>query len=147
MHLRFETPERGGESLFDWGYLLVDFRGEELVERVKEGLEGKGFERLADGRLFIMHNRAELIGPPLKPGAFGTLQLQFVPDGRHAVGARVFALDVIQLNAQGRPAGGQRFLLKTMLGMKRPCWDNQLGTFDGVGWNPKCQGGCPGSCC
>ena len=141
-HLVFETPKRNGASLFDWGHLLVEFRGEVLASWAKKGLESKGLERLADGSLVIKGSGAELIGPALKAGVFGTLHLQFVPDSRRAVGARVFELDVVQLDGKGRRTGGQRFLLKTTLGQARPCWDTQLGTFDGVTWIPKGQRGC-----
>jgi hypothetical protein len=142
VHLIFETPKRHGESLFDWGHLIVEFRGKALNAWAKEKLVSKGFERLADGRLFITRSGAELIGPPLKASAFGTLHLQFVPDGWRAVGTRVFELDVGQVDGKGKRIGGQRFLLKTALGQERPCWDTQLGTFDGVNWMPKSKGSC-----
>ena len=54
----FETPKRGGPaSLFDWGYLLVDFRGH-LEEWLKGDVKGHGFDRLSDGRLIITRNGA-----------------------------------------------------------------------------------------
>jgi hypothetical protein len=140
--LIFETPKRRGASLFDWGHILVEFRGDALTKWAKGGVEGKGFERLADGRLFITRPGAELTGSPPKQGAFGTLHVQFVPDGRRAIGARVFELDVTELDAKGKRIGGQRFLLKTTAGRKCPNWDKQLGTFDGVTWMPKGSGGC-----
>jgi hypothetical protein len=146
MHFVFETPKRRGESLFDWGHVLAEFRGDALTAWAKEGLEGKGFVRLPDGRLFIAQRGAELIGPPLKKGAFGTLRLNFVPNGK-VVGARVFELDVLSLDAKRHPTGGQRFLLKTTLGREQPCWDSQLGTFDGVTWMPKGQGCCRSKNC
>ncbi len=142
MHFVFETPKRRGQSLFDWGQVLAEFRGAALIAWAKEALDGKGFVRLPDGRLFIAQSGAELIGPPLKPGAFGTLRLQFVQDGRRVMGARVFELDFVDLNDKGQRIGGQRFLLKTTSGLERPCWDTQLGTFDGAIWVPKSQGTC-----
>ncbi len=145
--LLFRTLKRPGLSLFDWGHLLVEFRGDALKAWAKTGVKGEGFERLADGRLFITRSGAELVGPPLKPGAFGTLHVQFVPDGRRATGAQVFELDVIELNAKGREMGGQRFLLKTMASRKRLTCDTQLGIFDGVAWVPKSRGSCGPCCC
>jgi hypothetical protein len=145
--LVFETPRRRGASLFDWGHILVEFRGKALAEWAKGEVKGEGFERLADGRLFVTHSGAEIVGPPLKPGAFGTLHVQFVPNGRHAAGAQVFELDVVDLDPKGNRVGGQRFLLKTTSGRKSPCWDKQLGTFDGVAWTPKGQGGCCSKSC
>lgn len=82
-----------------------------------------------------------LIGPALRRGELGTLHLQFVPTTRREVGARVLELDMIQL-ADGEPIGGQRFLRKTTLGRDRPCRDAQLGTFDGVDWQPRQPDGC-----
>lgn len=144
--LIFETPKRSGASLFDWGHILVEFRGV-LTKWAKGDVEGKGFERLADGRLLITRPGAELRGPALRQGAFGTLHLQFVPDGRRATGAQVFELDMVELDGKGRHMGGQRLLLKTTAWRKRSVCDNQLGTFDGVTWIPKARG-CDGrGCC
>jgi hypothetical protein len=140
MHLVFDTPQRRGDSLFNWGHVIADFRGDALTGWAKH-LEGDGFVRLPDGRLLIP-KRAEVFGPALKVGTFGTLQLQFVPDGRRVLGARVFELDVTDLDEKGQRLGGQRFLLKTTLRLERPCWDTQLGTFDGVTWVPNIKHGC-----
>jgi hypothetical protein len=137
-HLVFETPKHQEiPNLFDWGHILVEFRGEVLARWVKEGIKGKGFEQLADGRLIITRSGAQITGPALKPGEFGTLRVQFVPNGRHITGARVFELDVNELDTGGKRIGGQRFMLKTTSGQKRSCMDKQLGTFDGVTWMPK----------
>jgi hypothetical protein len=54
----------------------------------------------------------------------------------------VFELDVVEVDEKRHLTGGQRFLLKTTLGLERPCWDKQLGTFDGVTWMPKGHGDC-----
>lgn len=143
--LLFETPKSRGASLFDWGNILVEFRGEALQEWAKRGVGGEGFDNLGDGRLIVTHPRAQLTGPPLESGRFGTLHVQFVPNGRRITGAQIFELDLLQLDANGNPMGGQRFLLNTSYGQKRPCWDEQLGTFDGVTWIPKRKGGC-GDC-
>jgi len=147
VRLVFETPRRRGGSLFDWGHILVEFRGDALAEWAQGNVKGKGFVRLPDGRLFIAHPNAELIGPPLKFGTFGTLHVQFVPDGRRVTGALVFELDVVEFNGTGNRLGGQRFLLKTKDGQKHPCWDRQLDTFDGVSWTPREQGGCDCKSC
>jgi hypothetical protein len=146
--LVLEEPKRRGHSLFDWGHLLVEFRGRAMARWAKGDVKGKGFERLADGRLFIDRSRAELVGPPLRRGAFGTLHVQFVPDGRLATGAQVFELDVVELDTKGKHTGGQRLLLKTgsCMGLAP---DIHLGTFDGVEWTPSphgAYGGC-GCCC
>ena len=144
IRLAFTTPKARGAGLFDWGCVFVEFRGDALIRWSKQNLEFKAIDRLTDGRLLIARSGAEIIGPLLPKGELGTLHLLFVPDGRRLLGARVFELDVIQLDDRQRPCGGQRFLLKTTLGLPRPCWDTQLGTFDGVGWVPRNSGcGCP----
>jgi hypothetical protein len=142
--LVFDTPKREGGTLFDWGYILVEFRGDALTDWAKGKVQGEGFEALTDGRLMITQAGATLTGPPLKPGEFGTLHVQFVPDGRGPTGAQVFELDVTELDGDGQRMGGQRFLLKTTAGRRRPCWDNQLGTFDGVTWTTAGRG--PNDC-
>jgi hypothetical protein len=141
--LTFETPKgRGTPTLFDWGYILVEFQGDALAKWAKDGVKGKGFEPLADGRLIITHSGAQITGSGLKPGQFGTLHVHFVPNGHHDTGARVFALDVTELDTKGNRTGGQRFLLKAKADRKGPYWDNQLGTFDGVVWMPKSHDDC-----
>ncbi len=141
--LLFETPKRRGASLFDWGYILVEFRGA-LAKWAKGGIKGEGFEQLADGRLFIAQSGTQIQSPQLKRGKFGTLHVQFVPDGRRAAGAQVFELDLTEVDNKGERIGGQRLLLKTTSGRKRLNWDNQLCTFDGVTWMPKGHASC---CC
>jgi hypothetical protein len=146
MRLTFQTPKRRGLTLFDWGHIVVEFRGDELQEWVKNGVKGKGFQRLEDGRLFITRTGAELETPPLRLGAFGTVNVQFVPDGRRASGAQVFELDVIELDTKGTPLGGQRFMLKTMASHVGIISDKPMRTFDGVSWVLNGGGSC-GSCC
>ncbi|PVH79336.1 hypothetical protein DL98DRAFT_655459 [Cadophora sp. DSE1049] len=142
IHLVFQTPpNRGHPSLFDWGYLLVEFRGA-LSKWCEDRLKGKGFDQLADGRLVIKRSGAQFQGLPLKHGEFGTLHMLFVPNGRRAVGPLILELDVVELDAKGNRLGGQRILVRTAAGRKRPNWDGQLGTFDGVSWTPKAQGHC-----
>lgn len=145
VRLVFDAPKRQDSSLFVWGYLLVEFRGA-LRKWDGDRLKGKGFERLADGRLVITRPGAQLQGPALGHKEIGTLHVRFVPDGRHVIGSRVFELEVTELDAQGKPLGGQRMLLKTAAGRGRPKWDGQLGTFDGVTWTPKPKGQCGCGC-
>jgi hypothetical protein len=138
--LLFETPKRGGASLFDWGHILVEFRGA-LQKWAKGELEGEGFEQLADGRLFITRGGTYVQLPQLTKGKFGTVHVQFVPAGG-ATGAHVFELDLTEVDKNGQRIGGQRLLLKTTAGRTRPCWDNQVGTFDGVTWMSKGHNRC-----
>jgi Pregnancy-associated plasma protein-A len=142
LHLRFDSPgKRRGYSLFDWGFVIAEFKGTALSKWAKGELKGDGFERLDDGRIIITKAEAELVGPAIKYHTFGTLHVQFVPDGRNATGAQVFELDVTELDAKGKRLGGQRFLLKTPVRCRTKVVDTQLGTFDGVTWMPK------GDCC
>jgi hypothetical protein len=140
--LVFETPKRRGAALFDWGHVLLEFRGDALADWAKGKVKGEGFERLADGRLLLTRPGAQVLGPPLKPGAFGTLHAQFVPDGRRPTGARAFELDVTEVDEKFRRTGGQRFLLKTSDPCRRHRPDEAIGTFDGVVWIPKGRGEC-----
>jgi hypothetical protein len=131
--LIFQTPKRAGHSLFDWGHVLISFRG--AMEKWARGeMRGEGYQRLEDGRFFITHSGAEIVGPPLRFGTFGTLHAQFVPDGRQPTGAQVFELDVIELDAKGQQIGGQRLLLKTTARRQRSTCDPKLKRFDGVVW-------------
>jgi hypothetical protein len=144
IRLVFESPKRRPTSLFEWGYVLVEFHG--VLRKWCKGVKGEGFEQLVDGRLVITYSGAQLQGPPLKPGEFGNAHVRFIPDGRRVTGTRIFELDVTELNIKGNRLGGQRILLRTAAGCKRPKGDNQLGTFDGVAWNVKGKGGCGCGC-
>jgi hypothetical protein len=132
--LVFETPRSRGATLFDWGHILVEFRGKALAKITECETKGKGIQRLADGRLMINRSGAQLLHLTIDPLEFGTLHVQFVPAGRKPSGSHVFELDVTEIDPEGKRTGGQRFLLKTTAGMKRPRWDRNLCTFDGVGW-------------
>jgi hypothetical protein len=145
-YLLFETPKRKGASLFDWGYILVEFRGDALAKWAKGPIKGTGFEQLADGRLVILKSGARIERPPLSPGQYGTMHVRFIPDGRRPTGAQVFVLDVGEFDDKNARLGGQRFLLKTTAGLKSIKWDNQIGTFDGVAWMPKGRHVCCGNC-
>ena len=143
--LVFDVPKREGFSLFDWGHVLVEFRGEALAPWAKGKVEGDGFERLADGRLLITRPGATVVAAGLKRLNFGTLHLRFVPDGRTVTGAQVFELDVTETDEDGRPIGGQRFLLKTRQWRQPAECGGQIDDFDGVDWLPH-PGGCHCGC-
>ena len=145
-HLVFEAPKRHERTLFDWGHILVEFRGDALLKREKDDFKLRGLERLADGRFMLTQPGGQILGLSLRAGEFGTVHLQFVPNGRVATGSEVLELNMIELNEEQQPIGGQRFLLKTTAERKRPCWDNQLDTFDGVNWATRKQGGCGCGC-
>ncbi len=134
-HLVFETPRRDGTTIFDWGHVVVEFRGDALKPWVKSGIKGAGVEQLSDGRLVILGPGARIDRPALDPDQYGTMHVLFVPSGRRrSLGARVFPLDVRESDAKNVPLGGQRFLFKTTAGLKPVEWDGQLDTFDGVIW-------------
>ncbi len=97
------------------------------------------FERISGGRLFITRSGAEMAGPALKNAAFGTLHIEFVPDGRTVSGVQAFELNVMELGSKGRRPGGQKFLQKSRARTKQRVVDSQLGTFHGVVWQPKDQ--------
>jgi hypothetical protein len=137
-HLIFETPQGDAVSVFDWGHVVVEFRGSALAGWVKGGIKGTDVQQLADGRLVILRSGARIDRPALPSGRYGTMHVLFVPEGRRrSVGARVFPLDIQEFDRENRPLGGQRFLLKTAMGLKPVDWDNKLNTFDGVIWVPK----------
>jgi len=131
--LVFKLPNRSGPSLFEWGHLLLEFRGKALSTWGNTSLKGEGFNRLEDGRLVIMNSGAHFQGTPLKAREFGTLHLQFVPNGKRIMGAHALEVDVVEMDGN-RVVGGQRIVLKTTLPWNQPRWDKNLGKFDGVNW-------------
>jgi len=137
--LVFKLPNRKGSSLFDWGHLLLEFRGKSVSSWANNS-QGKGFHHLGDGRLAIMKQGAHIQGTPLKAMEFGTLHLQFVPHGRKPMGAQILEVDVVEMEGN-RVLGGQRVVFKTALPWNQPRWDRNLGKFDGVNWMTD------GSCC
>lgn len=108
MRLVFEVPKRRRLSLFNWGQLLVEFRGDALLQWVTQSARSEGCERLDNGRLLITKSGAELAGPALPVGQFSTVRLQFVPYSRRNLGSSVFELDLVDRAGNGRVLGGQR---------------------------------------
>jgi hypothetical protein len=132
--LVIKLPNHPGPSLFDWGHLLLEFRGQALATWGNTPLsQGEGFNRLTDGRWVIMKSGATFQGTPLKALEFGTLHLQFVPNGKRPMGAQVLEVDVVEMDGN-RVVGGQKILIKTALPWNQPRWDRNLGKFDGVNW-------------
>jgi hypothetical protein len=129
----FETAKGATLSLFDWGFLIVEARGDALAALRKADVDGAGFQRLEDGRLLITRPGAWIAAPALKPGQFGVLRLRVVPDRRNrlARGARVFDLQLNERDARGAFLGGQHILVKTGT-RPGPDWDPIDDSFDGV---------------
>jgi hypothetical protein len=132
--LTFTTPSKERPSLFDWGHLIVEL-DEKLFRRWNQaGKKGEGVELLRDKQLLIARSGPSLNRVRLNTREFNAIKLRFVPNGRIVPGARVFPLDVTQLNEKGEVMGGQRFYMKTGPRKGQVLWDRALGTFDGVVW-------------
>jgi hypothetical protein len=134
----FQAPEDEKPSIFEWGQIVVEI-GDELYDRwVKAGKKAASMELLGRGRIAISKSGARLESLPLVRGDFDAVQLQVIPAGR-IPGARVFALDAIQLDEKNEFVGGQRFYLRIGPQPGEFDTDHYVGLFDGVSWNKKPQ--------
>ena len=139
----FEVAKGAAPNLFDWGFLIVEARGDALAALRGAEARGAGFQRLEDGRLLITRPGAWLAAPALKPGQLGVLRLRIVPDrgNRPPLGARIFNLELNERDARGAFLGGQHVVIKTGTG-PGPDWDSPDCGFDGVDRVPTPGGPC-----
>ena len=135
--LVFSTPRNERPSVFEWGHVVVEL-DESLLRRWKHaGKQGESFELLRDDRILLSRPGASLSRLQLNAREFNVVNLRFVPNGRIVPGARVFALDITQLNEKAQVIGGQRFYIKTGQPKSACAWDRAVNTFDGVVWVPR----------
>jgi Pregnancy-associated plasma protein-A len=131
--LRFEAPEEGRPSVFEWARVFA-----ELPIRLIEQLDDKqtkGVRRIDDTTLQILEHGARLGLFELGTEDFHVLDLSFDPYGKEPMGVRLFELDVLQL-ADEAVVGGIRFVLKTRPDRQDTPIDRPRTVFDGVTWVP-----------
>ena len=132
--IRFEVPEDEKHSIFDWGRVLLRM-GHGLHERwSRAGRNGSGIRIGADGDIEITGSGALLQRLLFAEREFDALELRVFPHDKSEGGARVFALDAVQLDERDRIVGAQRFYVKTGPRPEQYQWDRALGLFDGVTW-------------
>jgi len=123
-------------SIFQWGRLVIHV-GKALTEAwPKKESDGVILDPQQIGTFWVQKDRATLCNVYLPPRSTFPLTVEFLPATRKPVGARVFAVDIIQQLKGGKNVGGQRFILKTRPDPKTTSWDKAPIKFDGVGWFP-----------
>jgi len=133
--LVFAAPDRArGKSVFDFGVVEVDL-GARLFERwLKGGKRGGGFT-LVKRRLRLVKSGAWIGGIALRPGEIFPLRLHFRPR-KGAQRSDVFSLDLAQYAGDKRPriVGGQTFVLKTVVRVRKEQGRRATLEFDGCEW-------------
>ena len=133
-NMRFEVPKDEKHSIFEWGRVLLRM-GERLHERwSRAGRNAIGMEIRADREIEVMRNGALLQRLSFTEREFDVLELRVLPKDKGDGGARVFALDAVQLDERDRIVGAQRFYVRTGPSPSQYQWDRALGLFDGVTW-------------
>lgn len=142
--LRFNVA-REDRDLFKWGRILIDVPCA-LAEKFRKG-EGKGIKWISETTLAIAAPAALLFGHvKFLPREMRALNVRFAGKGNAQIGARVFNLDVLQLNGK-EIVGGVRFALRTHAAIQYEgqnlVTDKFPGPLDGGNWIGKpAAGGC-----
>jgi hypothetical protein len=131
--LVFRTPERERPSIFDWGTVELTL-SENLRKRWDRAGNNSEGARIDSQRIVLERSGATLDRLQLIRGEFDTVELRVSPRDPKVVGARVLALDAIQLNEKREVVGGLRFYLRTGPRRGEFEWDRNVGLFDGVSW-------------
>ena len=143
--LRFAVAKEDYD-LFRWGQVLFDVPYE-LAERLREG-RSEGIEWLS-ATSFLLAKPDAVIGGgfELRREEMYALNARFISNGDPTIGARVFNIDVTQLNGE-EIIGGVRFALRTHAAkwFEGQCLetDHSPGPRDGGNWIGRGDGG---SCC
>jgi hypothetical protein len=140
--LVFLTPKGERPSVFDWGRVFVDLP-DELFGRLNKKADNSGVRAVEDTTFEVLKRGARLGPFELAPDELFTLQLRFLASHKHPLGARVFAIDLVQKEGN-RVMGGVRFILKSPIDRRFVADDHPPHVFDGVTWGPR--GGVEYSC-
>ena len=148
LHFRIAREEH---DLLKWGRILIDVPYI-LAKSLREG-EAKGIEWISDTTLMIVSANSMLGGHlKLDPGEMYALNVRFVSKGNATFGARVFNLDILQLDSKD-VIGGVRFALRTHAANRYEgqnlATDHLPGPRDGGNWFGKsltCCYGCDWGC-
>lgn len=144
LHFRIAREEH---DLLKWGRILIEVPYI-LAERLRKG-DAKGIKWISDTTVTIASSSGTL-GDHLKlgPGEMFALNVRFVGNGDATIGARVFNLDVLQLDGKD-VIGGVRFALRTHAATRYEgqnlVTDHLPGPLDGGNWfgkSPTCSCGC-----
>jgi hypothetical protein len=152
LSLRFQVA-REDQQLFKWGRVLIDVP-HSLAERLREGNKTAGLKWMSETTMVLSIGDAMVGGRiELKPRELFALNLRFVPTTTDSViGARVFNLDVLQLDG-AVIVGGVRVALRTHAAAtykgQHLVTDHLPGPRDGGNWigksrseHKKCGCGC-----
>lgn len=131
--LVFQAPERERPSIFDWGTVELTL-SENLRKRWERAGNKSEGARINSKRIVLERSGATLDRLQLIRGEFDVVELRISPREHKVMGARVLALDAIQLNEKKELVGGLRFYLRTGPRRGEFEWDRNVGLFDGVSW-------------
>jgi hypothetical protein len=148
LHFRIGREQR---DVLKWGRILIDLPCA-LADSLRKG-STKGVEWISDTTLVIA-SPAGTLGEHVKLGSHEmyALNLRFASNGDATIGARVFTLDILQLDGK-EMVGGVRFALRTHPAVQYEgqnlIADTLPGPRDGGNWIGKASGltcGCKNGC-
>ena len=148
LHFIIAREERG---LLKWGRVLIDLPCA-LAEKLRKS-DVKGIKWISETTLAISGLSGVLGGHvKLGPREMYALNVRFVSNGDATIGARVFNLDVLQLDGKD-VIGGVRLALRTHAATRHEgqslATDHLPGPRDGGNWfgkSPACSCGSDGGC-
>jgi hypothetical protein len=146
LSLRF-LIDREERDLFKWGRVLIEIPYK-LAQQLRQG-KATGIEWISETALWLAAPSATIGGNlELQPGELYALNVRFIDSGNPTIGARVFHLDVLQLDGQAI-VGGVRFTLRTHAAAtyegENLLTDHLPGPLDGGNWIRKTEAA--GICC
>lgn len=146
MSLRFKVAKED-RDVFRWGRVYVDVPYA-LAKSMRKG-DDKSVKWISETTV-VINGPSGVLGRnvDLRPGEIHALNVRFVGDGKAIVGARIFNVDVLQLDGKDI-VGGVRFALRTHAARQYEGQDLQSdhlpGPRDGGNWIGKgmaCRCGC-----
>jgi hypothetical protein len=146
MSLRFKVAKED-RDLFKWGRVYVDVPYA-LAKSMRKG-DDKAVKWVSETTL-VINGASGVLGEhvDLRPGEVHALNVRFVGDGKTSVGARIFGVDILQLDGKD-VVGGVRFVLRTHPARQYEgqdlLTDHRPGPRDGGNWIGKgmaCRCGC-----
>jgi hypothetical protein len=148
LSLRFQVAREDG-LLFKWGRILIDVPGP-LAERFRD-IKTPGIKWISDTTLELSASDALIAGKiQLQPRELFAVTVRFIAKGTPYLGARVFNLDILQLDGD-EPVGGVRIALRTdaakVFEGQNLETDHSPGPPDGGNWIKGAAGGHCGCGC
>jgi len=119
--LFFSIPkEKGEESIFEWGRVIVNL-GEELYNKWLEGgSDGNKIKELGERRIEILKSEAWIGNMTFEPKELHNISIRFEPYQDRPIRNIVFKFDLVQQTDEDLTMGGLTFVIKSLSDVSQP---------------------------